>query len=138
MANMPDKTLDPSLQRPMDVYSAKQAGGMSEAEQRKEHPMATGVLDYFPYALYEVAKVSKKGNDQHNPGEPLHWAKGKSTDHADSLLRHLKDRGTRDTDGERHSAKVAWRALAMLEMEILAEHVGMTVENYTLYLKAKT
>lgn len=87
-------------------------------EERKERPMATGVLDYFPDALMEVARCSKIGNDQHNPGQPLHWAKEKSTDHADALIRHLKDRGTWDTDGVRHSAKVAWRALALLQTEI--------------------
>lgn len=80
--------------------------------------MARGLLDYFPDALAEVARVSKAGNDQHNPGQPLHWAKEKSTDHADCIIRHLVDRGTLDTDGQRHSAKVAWRALALLQIEL--------------------
>lgn len=89
-----------------------------EAVDRKAIPIATGVLDYFPLALMEVAKTSKEGNDQHNPGQPLHWEKGLSTDHADCILRHLIDRGTIDTDGIRHSAKVAWRALALLQTEM--------------------
>lgn len=89
--------------------------------ERKDLPVATGVLDYFPDALVEVARVSKVGNDQHNPGEPLHWAKEKSSDEADALVRHLLERGTIDTDGTRHSAKVAWRALALLQREIDAE-----------------
>lgn len=88
---------------------------------RKAIPLATGVLDYFPDALAEVARVSQAGNDQHNPGQPLHWAREKSRDHADSLLRHLVDRGRIDTDGMRHSAKVAWRALALLQEELEAE-----------------
>lgn len=88
------------------------------AEERKKHPIVTGVLDYFPDALMEVARVSFEGNFQHNPGEPLHWDKSKSTDDADALGRHLISRGTRDTDGMRHTAKVAWRALAMLQREI--------------------
>lgn len=87
-------------------------------QERKDTPIATGVLDYFPLALAEVARVSKAGNDQHNPGQPLHWAKGKSTDHADSLVRHLLERGTIDSDGMRHTAKVAWRALALLQTEL--------------------
>jgi hypothetical protein len=91
------------------------------AEGRKAVPIATGVLDYFPGALAEVARVSKAGNDQHNPGEPLHWAKEKSTDEADALVRHLLERGTYDTDGMRHSAKMAWRALALLQRELDAE-----------------
>lgn len=91
---------------------------MNDAQQRKAQPITTGVLDYFPDALLAVAETSKAGNDQHNPGQPLHWSKDKSSDHADALLRHLIDRGTRDTDGIRHSAKVAWRALALLQVEI--------------------
>jgi hypothetical protein len=82
--------------------------------------MCTGVLDYFPDALAEVARVSKAGNDQHNPGQPLHWAREKSTDHADCIVRHLTERGTRDTDGQLHSAKTAWRALALLQTELEA------------------
>ncbi|RPH75765.1 hypothetical protein EHM76_00910 [bacterium] len=90
----------------------------TDAAERKALPIVTGVLDYFPDALLAVAEVSRIGNDQHNPGQPLHWSKDLSTDHADSLLRHLIDRGTIDTDGTRHSAKVAWRALALLQVEI--------------------
>jgi hypothetical protein len=56
-------------------------------------------------------------NDQHNPGEPLHWAREKSTDHDDCLLRHFLERGTVDSDGISHRAKVAWRALAALQLE---------------------
>jgi len=88
------------------------------AKDRKAIPLTTGVLDYFPDALVEVAKTSKAGNDQHNPGQPLHWSKDKSTDHADCIARHLVDRGLIDDDGCRHSAKLAWRALALLQIEI--------------------
>lgn len=91
---------------------------MMTAAERKEHPLYSGVLKYFPDALMAVAHLSKIGNDQHNPGQPLHWAKEKSTDHGDCIMRHLKDAGTLDADGERHSAKVAWRALALLQTEI--------------------
>lgn len=99
-------------------------------EERKNLPICSGVLDYFPDAMAAVAAVSKKGNDQHNPGQPLHWARGKSTDHADCIIRHLMDRGTIDNDGERHSAKVAWRALALLQEEIEQEKIeaGMKEE----------
>lgn len=80
--------------------------------------MFSGLLAYFPDALAEVARVSEAGSRQHHPGEPLHWDKTKSTDHADCIVRHLVDHGTLDTDGERHSAKVAWRSLALLQTEI--------------------
>lgn len=93
----------------------------SDANARKGIPLATGLMDYFPSALAAIANVSLVSNEQHNPGEPLHWARDKSTDHADALLRHFLERGTLDSDGLRHSAKVAWRALAMLETEIELE-----------------
>lgn len=88
---------------------------------RKNTPITSGVLDYFPRALAAVAQCSKAGNDQHNPGQPLHWAKGKSTDHADCIARHLIDRDSVDTDGIAHAAKLAWRALAYLETKLEQE-----------------
>lgn len=92
---------------------------------RKNTPITSGVLDYFPRALAAVAQCSKAGNDQHNPGQPLHWAKGKSTDHADCIARHLIDRHAIDTDGIPHMSKLAWRALALLETE-LEKQAGIT------------
>ena len=90
----------------------------SDPQERKDTPIVTGVLDYFPDAIAEVAKCSRAGNKQHHPDAPLHWDKSKSTDEADALVRHLMERGTFDTDGVRHSAKVAWRALALLQREL--------------------
>lgn len=89
--------------------------------ERNDIPMADGLLYYFPNALAEVARVSKLGNDQHNPGQPLHWARSKSTDHANKILRHLTDAGKKDSRGVRHSARLAWRALAMLQVELEQE-----------------
>lgn len=85
---------------------------------RKQTPVFTGVLNYFPDAIREVARVSYVGNQQHNPDKPLHWDRSKSGDELDALSRHLLEAGTIDTDGIRHSAKVAWRALANLQKEI--------------------
>lgn len=93
------------------------------SEERKNIPMATGLLDYFPAALAEVARLSKAANDKHNPGEDMHWSRGKSSDHADTILRHLAERGIVDTDGFYHDVKVAWRALAQLQ-ELLEEKEG--------------
>jgi hypothetical protein len=89
-----------------------------DAKERKGIPLATGVIDYFPDALAAIAALSRVGNDQHNPGQPLHWDRTKSTDHADCLMRHFLDRGTPDDDGVGHSVKVAWRALALLQVEL--------------------
>lgn len=92
-----------------------------DAAARKRHPVASGVLDYFPDALVAIAELSYVGNEQHNPGQPLHWARSKSADEADTMIRHFLERGTRDTDGIRHSVKMAWRALALLQKEIEEE-----------------
>ena len=93
----------------------------TDSEARKSVPIFSGVLNYFPLAIAAVARLSKRGNDKHNPGEPLHWARGKSADHADTIIRHLMERGGIDIDGMRHSAKMAWRALALLQLELEAE-----------------
>lgn len=100
------------------VIALRPSGLPTAAVERKAMPVCTGVLDYFPDAIAAVAQCSKVGNSQHNPGQPLHWAREKSTDQEDCLVRHLMERGTIDTDGVRHSAKVAWRALALLQLEI--------------------
>jgi hypothetical protein len=95
----------------------------TEAKERKQYPIASGVLDYFPDAIAAVSNISYRGNEQHNPGQPLNWARSKSSDEADTMLRHFLQRGTIDTDGARHSAKMVWRALALLQKEIEAEQV---------------
>lgn len=84
---------------------------------RKATPIYSGVLRYFPRALAAVARLSKAGNDKHNPGEPLHWAREKSTDHGDCIIRHQLEPEKIDPEtGEFHAASVAWRALAQLEL----------------------
>ena len=117
---------------------------------RKNIPIHSGVLMYFPDAIAAVAELSRIGNEQHNPGEPLHWNRDKSTDDPDAMVRHLLDHasGVRvravdengqeygdllppgmDSDGVRHLAKAAWRALATLQKAIEAEreHSGVVV-----------
>ena len=106
---------------------------------RKAIPIFEGVLMYFPKAIAAIAEVSYAGNQQHNPGEPLHWARTKSMDQFNTALRHMMDHrmgGGRipdripdhvnngwamehmDADGVRHLAKAAWRVLAALELAI--------------------
>lgn len=94
---------------------------------RKGYPVVTGVLDYFPDAIVALSEVSRVCNDQHNTGQPMYWNRDKSTDHADCLGRHLLQRGTwdivYDNKGNeigriRHTTKLAWRALALLQTEI--------------------
>ncbi len=91
-----------------------------DSATRKGQPIATGVMGYFPKALAAVSEVSRRGNDKHNPGEPLHWAREKSTDEADSAVRHITDALAEgplalDAEGVPHLASAAWRVLAWLE-----------------------
>lgn len=83
---------------------------------RKEHPVYAGFVQYFPAAMFLVARLSKKGNDKHNPGQPLHHNRSKSVDHGDCLVRHQTDVGTIDPDSNMdHAVEVAWRAMAQLQ-----------------------
>lgn len=112
------ESAEQSQARTAEGRAAYKATLPTDAQARKNAPLARGFLDYFPDAAFAVAELSKIGNDQHNPGQELHWSKDKSSDHADCIIRHLIDRGTIDTDGVRHATKVAWRALALLQTEI--------------------
>lgn len=94
----------------------------TDSAERKNYPLLSGCLKYFPAALAAIARVSKLGNDKHNPGMPMHHARGKSADHGDCILRHLMD--TEDLlaalqRGEGtpeqvllEASQLAWRALA--------------------------
>lgn len=109
------------LLQPVETIKEEVQHVPGDAGERKRTPIATGLVDYFPDALVAVARVSFAGNEQHNPGKPLHWDRTKSQDEADTLMRHFIDRGKFDKDGQRHSAKVAWRALALLQKELEAD-----------------
>jgi len=91
----------------------------TDAKTRKGIPIFSGFLAYFPHAIAAAAQLSRVGNDQHNPGQPLHWAKEKSSDEPDALLRHATDMAIdplhRDPDGVLAATKALWRAAANLE-----------------------
>ena len=93
---------------------------VTDSKTRKGMPLFSGCISYFPDALLAVAEHSRKGNDKHNPGQPLHWAKDKSSDQADCIARHLVDIGPNwdNIDPEfnsLHATALAWRALALLQ-----------------------
>ena len=88
------------------------------AKVRKQTPVYSGFIKYFPNAIKEVSKLSLIANKQHHPGTPLHWDMEKSKDELDACIRHLIDHASGieiDEDGVRHLTKCAWRMMAMLE-----------------------
>ena len=94
----------------------------TDAQERKSIPVYSGFVAYFPHAIAEVAKLSKEGNDQHNPGTPLHWDRGKSGDERDALMRHVLDEAILKSrcdfpldEAILEARAVAWRAMAHLE-----------------------
>ena len=91
----------------------------SDSKKRKDTPLYSGCIAYFPDALAAVAQLSKYGNDKHNPGQPLHWSREKSGDHKDCIARHLAECGKIDPEtGMLHDVAVAWRALANLQIAL--------------------
>lgn len=91
------------------------------ASERKGYPLYSGLIAYFPNALAEVAKVSQVGAIQHgqDPKDIFRdLSKVSVKGDLDAMMRHLLDAGYTDTDGLRHTAKLAWRALSALEEEL--------------------
>jgi hypothetical protein len=96
----------------------------TDDKSRKELELWTFLMEYFPDAWLEVVRVAVQGNKQHNAGQPLHWARHKSTDQMNTAFRHLFDYGSgikRDTDGQYHLAKNIWRTMAQLQLDIEAD-----------------
>lgn len=112
----------------VDRTSVEKLLGPTESQRRKETPVFTGMLRYFPRACRAVARLSFKGDRKHNPdkapGEPPTWTRNKSADHGDCIVRHQITFDEIDPEnGEYHAVAVAWRALAQLE--ILLEERGV-------------
>ncbi len=63
----------------------------TDSNDRKNYALFRGCFRYFPAALAGVARTSKLGNDKHNPGQDMHHARSKSSDHGDCVFRHLMD-----------------------------------------------
>ena len=92
----------------------------TDSELRKQIPIYSGFVCYFPDAMGAVAQLSFIANEQHSPGEKMKWAKPKSDDQQDALMRHMiddchPDVPNRDSDGVLHLTKEAWRGMAALQ-----------------------
>lgn len=109
--------MPPPVPGPEIVMTPELEAVVDESARRKASPVYSGVLNYFPDALMAVARVSKAGNDKHNPGQPLHWSRGKSNDHLDCAARHMLTPYEIDGDSkEVHLANAVWRLLAELQI----------------------
>lgn len=107
-----------------EAIPTRAQGLPTDNQARKDLPLWSFLMGYFPDAFVEVCKVAVAGNKQHNPGEPLHWARGKSTDQLNTAFRHLFDYGKGvkvDTDGVYHLAKAIWRLSAQLQLDVEAD-----------------
>ena len=102
----------------------------TDPKERKGLPIGTGVVDYFPLTMAEMARASFDGNKHHLPGEKLHWDRTKSSDDEDALLRHYIDRYEIDDAGVAECGRMAWRACAICE-KILEERKKNVQENRT-------
>lgn len=89
-------------------------------------PVFRGLLDYFPRAVDEVARVSERGAAKYS------WKGWESVPdgisrYTDALARHLTAMGIEgpfDQDtGCLHRAQIAWNALASLELYLREQEV---------------
>lgn len=111
-------------EKPVLRAASSAVGLPTEDKARKRLQLWTFMFEYFPDAWLAVVEVAIKGNEQHNPGEPLHWAREKSTDQMNTAFRHQWDYGRgikKDTDGQWHLAKAIWRLSAQLQLDIEEE-----------------
>lgn len=104
-------------------------------DKRKEYPVFEGFIRYFPDAIMAVAHQSWKANEKHNPGQPLHWDRTKSTDEKDAEIRHMIDIAKGqivDDNGLNTYVAKAWRAMADLQKHLEGQYYEGThlVTNY--------
>jgi hypothetical protein len=106
-----------------ELVEVSDRGVSDDSALRKQAPVFSGALAYFPDAIYELAEHSWVSNQKHNAGEPLHWSRDKSDDHMECLGRHMIDlakalaRGDDDEVAYHHKA-ISWRALAAHQINI--------------------
>lgn len=107
----------------------------------KKDRITTGAVDYFPNALAAVGRWSMYNNTKYPPAKPSddgspRWSFDVSTEHADAISSHLAQRGTLDEEtGFSHSVPLVWRALALLETELVRQGAkpGLAVLRHVLH-----
>ena len=111
----PLQEVDPTGRNPHEEGAKLDAG---------KAPILSGVIQYFPRALREVAKVSQYGMTKYT------WKGWEAVPngvvrYGDALARHLVDEGIEGpidpSTRLRHAAQVAWNSLARLELILKEE-----------------
>lgn len=112
---------------PVEVEATQPTTLPHDSAARRAIPLTQGVLQYFPAALAEVAKVSKMGAIKHSAGV-LSWTRPdwprhhEVLDHLDCVLRHIVDYGENSGDDDESGlcalAHAAWRMLAACQIEL--------------------
>jgi hypothetical protein len=103
----------------------------TDSVARKAIPLWTGALQYAPAAIALMAATSEKGNAKHNPGEPLHHARGKSVDHQDCIVRHMTD----------YDAMMAYRRRYgedSVQIEALKEELGNMMWRMSMFVQEQS
>jgi hypothetical protein len=123
-------TLTEAAEAPFEGMQMTAPVLLSDSQLRKMMPVGVVATEYFPLGDRGRAAVSWVGNEKHNPNEHLHWARGKSDDHLDALVRHLQDMAAPGADGwdtvvlpdgrvyqVRHASAASWRASAIAQLD---------------------
>lgn len=100
-------------QRAPNKPAVRSSFGATSAQRKQANLLLA--LQYFHDALAEVGRVILAGQQQHGV---TGWDRSKSGDELEAMLRHTVDAGFIDNDGERHTAKAAFRVLAALQKEL--------------------
>lgn len=109
----------------------------TDYQARKDFPLLTVLVAYFPDAVEALVALCVQGNIQHKvddsavnpfklPEDTITWDRSKSTDNGNTAMRHLWDhnrakRGVGsviDNDKVLHIVKAFWRAGAEAQLTI--------------------
>jgi hypothetical protein len=87
-------------------------------------PVIAGCMRLFPRALAEVAKISQAAQKKYPSYDNWQRVENGFERYTEALGRHMLAEGVQETDpedGGLEAAKVAWNALARLELKLRGE-----------------
>lgn len=127
-----DPTREVSGSAPIIEETEAQVLRGKTSQERKDEPIYSGAMLYFPDALAAIARLSRHGNIKHNPGEPMHWAREKSNDHLDCVARHILTPDEQGGEGgETDLVAAVWRAMAELQLHEEKRLIALGIKPYS-------